>query len=359
MDTFSACIYVRDGGLPLKETLESISGHTNETIVMIPADNPLAEKTAKAFPAHILSYEDTESPSTVLQHAFSKSTCDYFLWLDEGDIFTPSDLVKLRTLQHVLEPDIDAVRMKHAFTVDGPNTVAHYKYEIRLLARHASFSITDNANPELLTDGKTATYELTITHRQNTPVNYASGLSYYQDKLQKSGDLSPRDRLFYARALRDSGNAQEAISQFRTLIKSEAIHDLRIAASLELSACLPNEEDQMDTLLHTFLLGPPQADICCAIGAYLQKSNAIHEAIFWYELALSQKLPRSHRTIYSDYWGYIPALELCRCYYTLGSTSKAVHYNAIAGEYRPGDAAVQYNTAFFAEHNRRAADRRT
>lgn len=346
MVRISACIYAQDGGIPLQETLQSISGHVQEILITLPDSNipvsdlPAAEK--------ILPYADTEKPCAVLQRTFSRATGDYLLWLQEGDTFTPADLSKLRALRQTLRGDVEAVRLKHAFTVGGTDTVSHYQYELRIVARHLSYTFTDDANPELLTDGKTSTYDLTITHRQDMPENYASGLPYYQSKEEQHKPFTPRDHLYYARALRDSGDGKHAAAQYEALIQEDAPKTLKIAACLELAACQTDDEKKMDTLLRSFRFGPPQADICCGIGAYLQAKNAWYESIFWYELALSQKQPVSRRTIYSDYWDYIPALELCRCYYALGDSAKAASYNQIAGEYKPGDPVVRYNQIFFA-----------
>lgn len=346
MPTFSACIYARKGGLPLKETLQSIARHVQEIIVAVPENNPSAIETAQTFFAQIVPYTPEKSRCATLQNAFSCAGSDFLLWLDEGDFFTPADLSKLRTLRQALHPDVDAARVKCAFTADSPDTVEHYRYETRLLARQASYAMVDDANPTLLINGNVVTYELTITHRQEKPENHAHVLSYYRARLEQNGTLTPRERLYYARALRDTGSTQ-TIGQYETLIQQDAPNQLRIAACLELAVCQTDAEKRLDILLHSFRFGPPQADICCLIGTYLWENHAFYGAIFWYELALSQKLPVTRRTIYSDYWGYIPALELCRCYYALGDTAKASACNRIAGEYKPGDAAVRYNEDFF------------
>lgn len=353
MHSISACIYVQDGGVPLKETLESISGQIQEQIVVAPAGNALAVETAHAFSAQMFEYTDTETPCVVLKNAFSKATGHYLLWLQEGDTFSATDRLKLRTLRHTLHKEIDAVRVKHAFTVGDPDTVAHYQYEIRMVAQNAPYRLQDDANPELLADGPIATYDLTITHRQDAPENFSNGLYYYQTKEKSGQELTPRDRLFYARALRDGGDGEQAIFQYNALIQGDAPKALRIAACLEVAVCQPEPEKRMDCLLQSFRFGPPQADICCFIGAYLQEKEALYEATFWYELALSQRPPISRRPIYQDYWGYIPALELCRCYYALGDPAKAADYNQIAGEYKPDDPVVRYNERFFADSKRK------
>lgn len=353
MHSISACIYVQDGGVPLKETLESISGQVQERIVMAPADNKLAAETAHAFSARMFAYTATDNPCVVLKNAFAKATGHYLLWLQEGDTFSAADRSKLRALRYTLHKDADAVRVKHVFTAGSPDTVAHYQYEIRMVARNASYILQDEANPELLVDGNIATYDLAITHRQHMPENFSDGLIYYQAKQESGQKLTPRDRLFYARALRDSGDGEQAIFQYNALIQEDAPKALRIAACLEEAVCQPEPEKQMDCLLRSFRFGPPQADICCFIGAYLQKKKDLHEAVFWYELALSQRLPISRRSIYSDYWGYIPALELCCCYYALGDPLKAADYNRIAGEYKPDDPVVRYNETFFSNLKRK------
>ena len=50
----------------------------------------------------------------------------------------------------------------------------------------------------------------------------------------------------------------------------------------------------------------------------------------------------------TDDTGYLPYLRLCVCYDRMGDYAAAARCNAQAAAYRPDDAAVQQNAAYFA-----------
>ena len=71
-------------------------------------------------------------------------------------------------------------------------------------------------------------------------------------------------------------------------------------------------------------------------------------AICWYKWAL--ELPRDLHSgfVNTDDTGYLPYLRLCVCYDRMGDHAAAARCNAQAAAYRPDDAAVKQNAAYFA-----------
>ncbi len=277
---------------------------------------------------------------------------DYRFWLDEGDTFETGADEDFRTLRRALRPDIAGVCVKHDFLADAPGTAAHYRYELRAVERGTSFRFQDNAHPFLMTDGKTAVHDLTLLHRQDTPPNDAPFLPFYRSAWEKE-DLYPRERLFLARALRDSGDRSGASDHFHAVFRDEnAPRALRLSACLEESLLKSDPRECMDILLDSLRFSRPQGDLACLLGSALQKEKP-HEAAYWYRLALSERPPVSSRDIYADYWGYVPALELCRCSFALGDAQKAEEYNRLAGRFHPDDPIVRYNDAFFSSRRKK------
>lgn len=349
MPVFSACILAQGGGIPLEETLRSCLGQFEEITVSVPAGQPAARELASRYTSRVWDYDPAAGPRAALENAFAEATGDYLLWLREGDAFAPPELSKLRALRHALHGETGGVRMKDDRVAGGPETAPYYRYELRIAAKSAPYAWADDANPVLLLESGVATFGIAVTHRQDAPEHYAAGLAYYQGLLARNGALSPREQLYYARAQRDSGSAPEAVEAYEHLLYAQnAPDELRAAACLELAACQTDDELRLDTLLYSLRFQAPQADVCCGIGAYLLQKERYAEAAHWYEQALAQKPPVSDRPVYTDYYGYVPALQLCRCWYALGQPLKAERYNRIAGEYKPGDPSVHGNEQFFA-----------
>ncbi len=72
------------------------------------------------------------------------------------------------------------------------------------------------------------------------------------------------------------------------------------------------------------------------------------KAIGWYELALTLKKPDiSWNTVLHDFWGFIPNIQLCYCYYRIGDMEEAQKYNEKAAQYKPDNPGVVFNRMLF------------
>ncbi|HCC00688.1 MAG TPA: hypothetical protein DEP42_05675 [Ruminococcaceae bacterium] len=350
MYTISACIFSRGDSVALAKTLTSCNKQIDEFIVAVPDKNKAIEEIAQKNSAVIVPYQPQDSICLRLTQTFAQASGDYLFWIDAGDILTPLDLSKLSALKLALHEDISAVRIRHAFPAVAEGTFSYYRYETRMISKKSVFSFEDDRYPILNTPGDPVTFDMALTHPQSILQDNAENLPYYQKRLASNTPLSPHEQLFYARALRDSGNLEETLKEYEALIERDAPKNIRLSACLELSVCQSDIEERLGTLYRSFQFSSPEADICCAIGHCLQKLNAQEEAIFWYELALSQKMPISERDIYYEDWNYIPSLELCCCYHAIGNKEKAKEYNHLAAEYKPHDETVQSNAIFFREN---------
>ena len=114
-------------------------------------------------------------------------------------------------------------------------------------------------------------------------------------------------------------------------------------------ARLEQPDEAMQSLLRSFCYGIPQPEICCEIGGLFLERQQYPQAAFWYHLAIET----GHQP-HEGFWrqeccDYLPAIQLCVCYDRMGDISTAAAYNALAGSFRRGDAAVAYNRQYFAE----------
>ena len=92
----------------------------------------------------------------------------------------------------------------------------------------------------------------------------------------------------------------------------------------------------------------PRAELCCEIGTCFLEQKAYRQAIYWYEQALNT--PREDEkcgVVIPDCYGYIPAIQLCVCYDSIGYYVIARKYNDLAGKFRPDSEEYQYNLNYF------------
>jgi Flp pilus assembly protein TadD len=72
------------------------------------------------------------------------------------------------------------------------------------------------------------------------------------------------------------------------------------------------------------------------------------KAVFWFELATNLKKPEeSWGFIMSEFWDFIPNIQLSVCYSRLGNVEAARKYNEKAGEFKPNHPSVLQNRRFY------------
>ena len=108
------------------------------------------------------------------------------------------------------------------------------------------------------------------------------------------------------------------------------------------------EQSALMALLRSMSFDTPRAELCCEIGKYFLERGNFHNAIYWYETALS--IPENEYAggfVLPDCHDYIPLLQLCVCYDKLGDRQKAKEYNERAGVCKPYSQAYLYNKRYF------------
>ena len=115
---------------------------------------------------------------------------------------------------------------------------------------------------------------------------------------------------------------------------------------------LQSPASALSSLLQSFSLDSPRAEICCDIGRHFLHAEKYLQSIFWYELALTiPKKEQSGAFVSPDCYGYLPCIQLCVCYDRLGDYEKAREYNQRAGEYKPDSPAYLANLEYFASRS--------
>ena len=170
--------------------------------------------------------------------------------------------------------------------------------------------------------------------------------------LSQGKTLCPRDVFYYARELMYNGRFDDAIEKFNQFLNSpDGWIENKISACKDLSQCFFKQNkniEGLNALFKSFQFDKPRAEICCDIGNYFFDLEEYKNAIFWYELCLTQNLDfisKGFQLI--DCYDYIPCIQLCVCYYRIGDKQKSYEYNEKAGLIKPYDESYLYNKNFF------------
>lgn len=352
MITISLCMIVRDEEQVIGRCLDSIKDLVDEMIIVDTGSVDGTKDIVKAYTDKVYDFQWMNDFSAARNYAYSMATMDYILWLDADDVLLKEDRMKFRVLKETLDPTVDVVMMKYnvGFDEHGNTTLSYYRE--RLSKREKQFKWHEPIHEYLETSGVIINSDVAVTHRKEGAADPDRNLRIYADLLSRGTSLSPRGLYYYARELYYHGHYAAAIDYFNRFLNTEQgwVED-NISACYHLSICYYHQNDRpnmLKSLLKSFHYDLPRAEICCQMGFYYMDAGEYNKAIQWYKLATQLQEPaNSWGFILHDYWGFIPNIQLCLCYYEIGDISEAIRHNMKASEFKPNDPAVLHNNEYF------------
>lgn len=353
MPTVSLCMIVKDEEDTLERCLESVHDLVDEIIIVDTGSKDKTKDIARRYTENIFDFPWIDDFSAARNYSFEQATMEYIFWLDADDVLLPKDRENFKQLLATLDPRIDAVMMKYNIAFDEQGNVTFSYLRERLVKRACNFKWREPVHEYLEIDGQIFITDIGITHLKNRSPAPGRNLAIYEKLLAQGKQLSPRGLYYYARELKDNERYDKAIDYFQQFLDSgQGWYEDCINACLELARCYADKKEyrkSLEALFKSFTYDLPRAEACCELGYHYKNLGDLVKAIFWFELATQLTKPEnSWGFIQEDYWGIIPCLELCCCYYQLGNLEKAIEYNEKAEKIKPNDPSVLYNKEFFA-----------
>lgn len=350
--TISLCMIVKNEESILRRCLNSVADAVDEIIIVDTGSTDATRDIAAEFTDKVLEFTWIEDFSAARNFAFDQATMDYQMWLDADDVLRPEERNKLIALKEVLSPNTDMVTMRYNTNFDENGNPILTSIRERLLKRTSGFRWQDPVHECIPLSGSIYPSDITIDHRKEKQ----EGVSYRNlriyEALENSGkSLTPRQLYYFARELRDHGQLPKAVFYFEKFLNTEQGWEEDIIATCHalgiIYRVLGEEEKSINILLRAFRYSGPRAEICSEIAYYFKIKGRYKEAIAWFSTAANLIQPDFVGFLLRDYWGYIPNIEMCVCYYQLGDIEKAEHYNHLAGTFKKGSKAVMDNEALF------------
>lgn len=352
MISISVCMIVKNEEDVLARCLTCASQFSDELIIVDTGSSDRTKEIAHQFTNNVYDFEWCDDFSKARNYSFSKATKDYCMWLDADDVVLDEDIAKINELKKVLSPDVNVVLMKYntAFDANGKPTFSYYRE--RLLRRIDNFQWAGVIHEVIAISGYSEYKDIAITHRKEKVADPDRNIRIFEQLIENGNMLNPREQFYYARELYYHKRFQEAIDQFTAFLDGkQGWIENNIDACEMIGYCwyaLQEDEFALMSLFKSFQYDRPRAELCCDIGKHYFDRFQYEQAIFWYETAMSR--PRNDASgafVRADCYGYIPAIQLCVCWYKLGDNVKANKYNEIAGEYDPESVDVKNNRKYF------------
>jgi Glycosyltransferases involved in cell wall biogenesis len=335
----------------LSNCLESVRYAVDEIVIIDTSSSDGIKKIANKYTSKVLKYKWSNDFSDARNYSFSLATGEYIFWLDAQDVLLARDVENLQKLKQNIGDDVDIVLMKHNIEFDELGNVSTSYLSERLVKRSKHYKWKEPVHEYLDTKGNTIISDISIT--RTVDKNNSERFMKIYRLLSNDEFSTPRNQYYYAKDLFTMGKYDQAITYYKKFLKRDKglVQD-KISACLDLAKYYNFKNDsknELKYLTETFLYDIPHAEACCHLGYFYKDKGDYFRAIFWFDTALGLRKDETRLgLIRHDCYAYIPAIELCICYYYLGDIDEAIKYNNWAGQYKPGDASVSYNSEYFA-----------
>ncbi len=351
--TISLCMIVKNEEEVLARCLESVSGLADEIIIVDTGSTDGTVQIARQYTEKVYHFAWIDDFSAARNYAFSLAQKDYILWLDADDIIKEKDKSAFLGLKTSMPEGTDIVMMKYDLAVDKEGKPSFSNFRERLIRRGAGLQWIGPVHEVVLLTGKIIYRDdIAVSHMKLKASEPGRNLKIMEKHIAAGGILDARQMFYYARELSDNARHDAAADIYsRFLARGDGWTENKIEACRGLSYCLlkaGRHEESLLALFKSFCYDAPRAEVCCDIGGHFLERKNYQTAAYWYEQAKAMKpMPERGGFINADCYGYIPAIQLCVCYYALGETEKAKAYNDQAAACKPDDESVKQNKEFF------------
>ena len=352
MCTISLCMIVKDEEAVLGRCLESAADLVDEIIIVDTGSADGTKDIARRFTDKIFDFSWVDDFAAARNFSFDKAGGDYCMWLDADDVIEAPDRVRFRAMREALLPEADVVMLPYhtAFDPQGQPTFTYYRE--RVVRNDPRFRWAGAVHEAITPAGQVRWSDAAVSHKKEGSGDPDRNLRIYEAQLAAGKTLDPRGQFYYARELWYHGRFADAAAELTAFLDSgKGWLENEIDACRLLSKCmaaLGRGEDALAPLLRSLALDTPRAEVCCDIGGWFLARARWRQAAFWYELALTRKRDDTSGAFVSpDCYGYLPAIQLCVCWYHLGDVEKAKAFNELAASFRPEDPSVLHNRTFF------------
>lgn len=349
MFTISVCMIIKNEEKVLDRILSCAKKFADEIIIVDTGSTDNSINIAKKYTTNIYTFEWIDNFSEARNFSFSKATKDYIMWLDADDYIPQTEIDKIVNLKNTTIEFPSMFLFKYCMGFENETPTFEF-YRERLIKRSANLQWQGFIHEVIPITPDAKYLDINIEHRKIDSPNPKRNLNIYRKAKKRKIPFTPRDTYYYARELYYNNYYYSALKEFKKFLKSKDIYPANeIEASILINNICVHLKDIPQAKKYLFRClskHAPNPELCCAIGNVFYLENNYNSAIFWYNLALKTEYPNTgfHE---KDYIGFIPHLQLCVIYYTLGNLEKSKHHHLECKKIKPNHPSVKHNDNFF------------
>jgi glycosyltransferase involved in cell wall biosynthesis len=331
----------------LNRCLNSCYSLFDEIVIVDTGSQDNTKEIAKKFTDKVLDFKWCNDFSKARNFAILNTSCEYFMWLDADDVITEANLKKLKSLKENINNE-DFFMLKYDISFDKNDIPTFSYFRERICKRNDKNLFHDPVHEAIQIYGNIKYLDISIQHRKVKANEKERNLKIYEDLIKQKVKFTDRQQFYYSRELFYNNKINKAIVNFKKFLKSSTgFIENKIEACENLSRCYLIKNDYLkakQVLFNSFIYDLPRAEILCGLGYIYEAEGNYNKAIYYFKLALKAEINlNSGAFVRTDYYNYIPYLELCVCYFQLGDINKAEYYNNLALKLKPNEEIPNKN----------------
>ena len=355
MKTLSLCMIVKNEEENLDNCLKNAKEYADDIIIVDTGSTDKTKKIALKYTKNVFDFEWQDDFSKARNFSFDKAKTEYVMWLDGDDIILNDSVQNI--IKWKKQNSNEDVLMCPYVTGFDSEYKPTYSYSRERILKNVPYLRWQDPIHEVITPTGNVVFkdDILIYHNKKNKEYTDRNLKIYQKMLKNGQKLTPRQQFYYARELYFNNKIDDAIHELSKFISErKGWVENNIEACLNLSRCykLKGELDNaLSALFGSFIYSVPRGEILYDIGNIFLDKNQLDNAIFWFNLALNSKSDvQSGAFVNEDCYNFLPALQLCLCYYKKKDLKQSYHYHLVTKALKPNDSRVIYNDKFFNEN---------
>jgi len=352
-NSLSLCVICKNEEKNIGNLLKSVQGDLFDEIVIV--DTGSTDRTLE-----VIEYYTNPTPkvhvfkwinhfSAARNNSFSHAKSEYIMWLDSDDIVKPEDYQKLLELKKRLhEAPMWLMKYEYAHDAHG-NSICSFFRE-RIIKRSLGLKWEEPIHEYLPIVGGYKTIDIEVQHNQSHSTSDRN-IPLLEDLVEANPDKG-RNVFYLGKELFDVGRFEEGVKCLeRFIYMHDAWSENKYSAFQRLSSYYKNKKDYRkakDYLLESIREEPLKSDAYCNLGEICLEEDRKEEAIHWYKTAANMIRPSGALDIVEPkYNTWLPHLQLCVIYNSLGMVEEASLHNEKALAYLPQDVRMRHNREIF------------
>ena len=296
MITISLCMIVKNEERILRRCLDSLTGLTDEIVIVDTGSTDRTKEIAAEYTEHIYDFTWTGDFSAARNFAFSKCTKEYIYAADADEVLDEENRQRFLDLKQTLLPEIEIVQMKYGNQLQF-STIYNFdeEYRPKLYKRLREFIWEYPIHEAVRLAPVIYDSDIVIAHLPET-LHTGRDLAAFEKMVKNGEHLDKKLCGLYARELFISGSDEEvcrAKEYFKTVIEEDGRtpEEQMEAFCVVVRACRilgDIAEFYKYAMRSTASDEEIPAEICYELGCFYKEQGDLPEAAMWFYNALHE-----------------------------------------------------------------------